>query len=386
MAQLGRPGLSAGQKAELWRRWKNGQSLSDIGRALGKHAGSVHGVVSSNGGIAPATRRRSRRALSLAEREEISRGMAVSASMRQIAVMIGRAPSTVSREIARNGGRNRYRASKADSQAWEQTRRPKQCRLGMNDNLQNVVATKLSLDWSPEQIAGWLKLGFPDDKSMRISHETIYRSLFIQARGVLKKELLSHLRSRRMMRRGKTSTTEGQPRGQIIDAISIRKRPAEVEDRALPGHWEGDLLSGSKNSHIATLVERHSRFVMLVQVDGKDTTSVVSALVRQVKQLPEGVMSSLTWDRGSELAQHNKFTVATDVDMYFCDPRSPWQRGTNENTNGLLRQYFPRGTNLCGYSQQNLDAIALKLNSRPRKILGFMTPGAKLAKSVATIS
>ena len=255
----------------------------------------------------------------------------------------------------------------------------------MNDNLQNVVAGKLSLDWSPEQIAGWLKLGFPDDKSMRVSHETIYRSLFIQARGVLKKELLSHLRSRRMMRRGKTSTTEGQPRGQIIDAISIRKRPAEVEDRAIPGHWEGDLLSGSKNSHIATLVERRSRFVMLVQVDGKDTASVVGALVRQVKQLPEGVMSSLTWDRGSELAQHKKFTIATDVEMYFCDPRSPWQRGTNENTNGLLRQYFPRGTNLCGYSQQDLDAIALKLNTRPRKILGFMTPDAKLAKSVAMI-
>jgi len=384
MARLGRPGLSAGQKAELWRRWKNGQSLSDIGRALGKHAGSVHGVVASNGGIAPLARCRSRLALNLAEREEISRGLAVSASMRQIAITIGRAPSTVSREIARNGGRNKYRAYEADSQAWEQARRPKQCRLGMNHNLQNVVATKLSLDWSPEQIAGWLKLGFPDDKSMRVSHETIYRSLFIQARGVLKKELISHLRSRRMMRRGKTSTTEGQPRGQIIGAISIRKRPAEVEDRAIPGHWEGDLLSGSKNSHIATLVERHSRFVMLVQVDGKDTTNVVGALVRQVKQLPAGVMSSLTWDRGSELAQHKKFTVTTDVDMYFCDPRSPWQRGTNENTNGLLRQYFPRGMNLSYYSQQDLDAIALKLNTRPRKILGFMTPGAKLAESVAT--
>ena len=254
------------------------------------------------------------------------------------------------------------------------------CTKACND----VVANKLSLDWSPEQIAGWLKLGFPDDKSMRVSHETIYRSLFIQARGVLKKELISHLRSRRMMRRGKTSTTEGQPRGQITDAVSIRERPAEVEDRSIPGHWEGDLISGSKNSHIATLVERHSRFVMLVQVDGKDTTNVVGALVRQVKQLPEGVMSSLTWDRGSELAQHKKFTVATDVDMYFCDPRSPWQRGTNENTNGLLRQYFPRGMNLSYYSQQDLDAIALKLNTRPRKILGFMTPGAKLAESVAT--
>lgn len=386
MAQMGRPGLSASQKTELWRRWKNGQSLSDIGRALGKHAGSIHGVVSSNGGIAPAARRRSRLALTFAEREEISRGIAASSSVRQIAIKIGRAPSTVSREIARHGGRDKYRASDADSQTWDQSRRPKQCRLGMNDSLQSLVATKLSLDWSPEQISGWLRLRFPDDKSMRVSHETIYRSLFIQARGVLKKELISHLRSKRMMRRGKASTTEGQPRGRIIDAISIRERPAEVEDRAVPGHWEGDLISGSKNSHIATLVERHSRFVMLVQIDGKDTASVVSALVRQVKQLPFGVMSSLTWDRGSELAQHKKFTVATDVDMYFCDPRSPWQRGSNENTNGLLRQYFPKGTDLSGYGQQDLDTIALRLNTRPRKTLGYMTPGVRLAKSVAMIS
>jgi IS30 family transposase len=220
---------------------------------------------------------------------------------------------------------------------------------------------------------------------MRVSHETIYKSLFVQARGVLTKELISRLRTRRLMRRGKSSTTRGQPRGQIIDAISIRQRPAEVEDRAIPGHWEGDLLAGGKNSHIATLVERQSRFVMLVQVPGKDTESVVSALVRQVKHLPAGLMSSLTWDRGTELADHKRFTVATDVTVYFCDPQSPWQRGSNENTNGLLRQYFPKGADLSGYSQQHLNAVAHQLNTRPRKTLGFITPAAKLAETVASI-
>src|SRR6187397_244176 len=384
MARLGRPGLSAGQKAELWRRWKNGQSLSDIGRALGKHAGSVHGVVASNGGIAPLARCRSRLALNLAEREEISRGLAVSASMRQIAISIGRAPSTVSREIARNGGRNKYRAYEADSQAWDQAKRPKQCRLGMNHNLQNVVAAKLSLDWSPEQIAGWLKLGFPDDKSMCVSHETIYRSLFIQARGVLKRELIGHLRSGRVMRRAKNASTAGQARGQIIDAISIRERPAEIEDRAIPGHWEGDLITGSNNTHIATLVERHSRFTMLVKVNGKDTASVVTALTKQVRKLPAELRRSLTWDRGMELAEHKRFTVATNVQVYFCDPQSPWQRGTNENTNGLLRQYFPKGTDLSAFSQTNLDAVADELNGRPRRRHNYLTPSEVLNQFVAT--
>ena len=246
-----------------------------------------------------------------------------------------------------------------------------------------VVAEKLDDHWSPQQVSGWLKVEYLNDRAMRVSHETIYKSLFIQARGVLKKELISRLRSKRMMRRGKTSTTQGQPRGQIVDAVSIRERPAEVEDRAIPGHWEGDLISGGKNTHIATLVERQSRFVLLVHVEGKDSDSVVSALVRQVKHLPAGLMSSLTWDRGTELANHKQFTVATDVTVYFCDPQSPWQRGSNENTNGLLRQYFPKGSDLSVYSQDDLDAVALQLNTRPRKTLGFMTPGAKLAQSVA---
>jgi len=384
MAQMGRPGLSRQQKVELWARWKAGQSLSDIGRSLGKHAGSIFGVLSAKGGIAPAARGRSRLSLSLHEREEISRGLVAGLSMRKIATQLGRAPSTISREIRRNEGRGKYRATNADERAWRSACRPKPCRLSVNRSLQMVVAQKLTDNWSPQQISGWLKIEYLDDAPMRVSHETIYKCLFVQARGVLRRELISHLRTRRLMRRGKSSTTRGQPRGRIIDAISIRERPAEVEDRAIPGHWEGDLLSGGKNSHIATLVERQSRFVMLVKVPGKDTNSVVDALVRQVKQLPAGLMSSLTWDRGTELADHKRFSVATDVSVYFCDPQSPWQRGSNENTNGLLRQYFPKGTELSGHSQKDLDAVARQLNTRPRKTLGFTTPAAMLARNVAS--
>jgi IS30 family transposase len=383
MAQMGRPGLSLQQKDELWKRWRAGQSLSDIGRALGKHAASIFGVLLSKGGIAPAARIRSRLSLSIQDREEISRGLVAGLSMRKIAELLGRSPSTISREVNRNHGRRRYRAADADERAWRQASRPKPCLLAANNSLQTVVAKKLDDHWSPQQVSGWLKVEYLDDRAMRVSHETIYKSLFVQARGVLKKELISRLRSKRMMRRGKTSTTQGQPRGQIVDAVSIRERPAEVEDRAIPGHWEGDLLAGGKNTHIATLVERRSRFVLLVQIDGKDSENVVSALVRQVRRLPDGLMSSLTWDRGTELAHHKRFTVATDVNVYFCDPRSPWQRGSNENTNGLLRQYFPKGADLSIYSQSDLDTVALKLNMRPRKTLGFMTPGARLAQSVA---
>ena len=384
MAHMGRPGLSAAQKADLWQRWTQGQSLSEIGRALGKHAGSIHGVVSSNGGFIPAVRRRSRRALTLAEREEISRGMATALSIRQIAAKLGRAPSTVSREITRHGGAHTYRASEADAQAWAHARRPKPCRLATHPTLQHIVATKLMCEWSPEQIAGWLKLAFPGQGTMQISHETIYRSLFIQARGVLKKELMGALRSRRMMRRAKRASKAGQPRGQIIDGLSIRDRPADVEDRAIPGHWEGDLIAGSQHTHIATLVERQSRFTMLVKVPGKDTASVVTALSQRVRTLPAVLRRSLTWDRGMELAQHKRFTVATDVQVYFCDPQSPWQRGTNDNTNRLLRQYFPKGTDLSGYSQADLNTIALRLNQRPRKTLGFQTPAAILEAAIAT--
>jgi len=319
----------------------------------------------------------------MAEREEISRGLAADRAMRQIAATIGRSPSTVSREIARHGGWNGYRAADADMAAWGRARRPKRCRLAQNVRLQRIVAEKLRLDWSPEQIAGWLRRTFSNDETMRVSHETIYRSLFIQARGVLKRELIKHLRSHRVMRHAKNATTKGQPRGRIIDGVSIHDRPASVEDRAIPGHWEGDLIAGSKNTHIATLVERQSRFTMLIKVDGKDSETVVSALSKQVKKLPSELRRSLTWDRGTELAQHKRFTIATNLRVYFCDPQSPWQRGTNENTNRLLRQYFPKGTDLSVHSQADLNAVALRLNQRPRKTLKFCTPADKLHSNVA---
>jgi IS30 family transposase len=254
----------------------------------------------------------------------------------------------------------------------------------MNRKLRNIVASKLILDWSPEQISGWLKTRYPDHPSMRVSHETIYRSLFIQARGVLKKELMDYLRSKRRMRRSRHASVHGHSQGRIVDAISIRERPAEVEDRAVPGHWEGDLLAGAKNSYIATLVERHSRFAMLIKVRSKETEAVVAALSQQVRKLPATLKRSLTWDRGLEMARHKDFTVATNVRVYFCDPQSPWQRGTNENTNLLLRQYFPRGTDLSVHSQVHLNQIALRLNQRPRKTLGFETPASKLQASVAS--
>jgi IS30 family transposase len=383
VANLGRPGLSAVCKQELWDRWKAGESISDIARALEKPPGSIHGVLKATGGIAPPQRCRPGWALTLAEREEISRGLAAGESMRAIAARLGRPASTVSREVDRNGGRRNYRAANADERAWDRARRPKKCLLAQNDSLRDMVAKKLKEDWSPQQISGWLKRHYPDDEAMRVSHETIYRTLFVQAKGALKKELLAHLRSGRMMRRSRYASTSGQQRGQIKDAISIRKRPPEAEDRAVPGHWEGDLIAGARNTHVATLVERSSRFVMVVRQRGKDTESVVEALSNQIRRLPEAMMETLTWDRGTEMADHKKFTIATDVKVYFCDPKSPWQRGTNENTNRLLRQYLPKGSDLSTHSQKDLDAIALKLNTRPRKTLAYRTPADTLASTVA---
>jgi IS30 family transposase len=384
MAQQGRPGLSPDQKRELWRRWKAGESLSEIGRALGRQAGSIHGVVAANGGYVPAIRRRSSRVLSFAEREEISRGLAGGLSLRTISRRMRRSPSTISREIGRHGGRARYRAIRADERAWQRARRPKPCKLARSPLLRELVAAKLALEWSPEQISGWLAQTYPGAQALQVSTETIYRSLFIQARGVLRKELTAHLRTRRTMRRSKHATMKGKGRGGIVDAVSIRERPAEVDDRAVPGHWEGDLLAGSTNTHLATLVERQTRYVLLVKVTGKDTATVVDAITAQIQTLPRQLRASLTWDRGMELAEHRRFTIATDVAVYFCDPRSPWQRGSNENTNGLLRQYFPKQTDLSAYSQVDLDAVAARLNSRPRKTLGYRTPAAMLAEAVAS--
>lgn len=366
------------QRAELWERWKSGQCVADIARSLGRRNKSgVYRILAVNGGIAPAPRQRAPVTLRLEEREEISRGVAAGRSIRRIAQDIGRAPSTISREIRRNGGCSAYRASEADTRAWERALRPKPCRLARHAGLRWRVAQKLALQWSPEQIAGWLKRQFPADQSMQVSHETIYRSLFVQTRGVLKKELMAHLRTARQMRQAKGGTTK-RGLGQIVDTVSIRERPAEAEDRAVPGHWEGDLLTGATNTYIATLVERHTRFTMLLKIPSKDTATVVTALGKHVRKLPRELRRSLTWDRGKEMADHKSFTMATNVQVYFCDPRSPWQRGSNENTNGLLRQYFPRGTNLSQFSQAYLNKIALRLNQRPRKTLGFETPADKL--------
>jgi len=378
MAQLGRPGMSAGEKADLWRRWKAGESLSDIARALKKNGGSVFGVLRLRGGIAPAGHERSQLALTLDEREEISRGIAAGLSMRSIAEGIGRYPSTVSREIHRNGGRRRYRAADADEKAWERAKRPKKCLLATNGRLRSIVASKLKLQWSPQQIAGWLKAEFPDDPNLHVSHETIYRTLFVQARGALKKELQYNLRSGRVMRHARTSTRKGQTRYQIVDAVSISERPPAIEDRAVPGHWEGDLLCGARNSHIATLVERKSRFTLLVRVTRRDAKTVARALAKQVRKLPSSLRRSLTLDRGPEFAAHKAFSIASDMKVYFCDPKSPWQRGTNENTNRLLRQYFPDGVDLSAFSQADLNRIALRLNQRPRKTLQYQTPASKL--------
>ena len=384
MTQARRGKLSAMQKTELWSRWKAGHSLHEIGRALGKDHVVIHFLLARRGGIAPTARRRSGRTLTLAEREDISRGIASGWSIRAIAKGLQRAVSTVSREVARHGGRPQYRANEADYRAWASALRPKLCLLALHTKLREMVASKLVLDWSPEQISGWLKMQHPEDNSMRVSHETIYRSLFIQARGVLKKELIQHLRTTRRIRRSRHSRDRGHHCGQIVDALSIRERPAEVEDRAIPGHWEGDLLGGTNNRHLAPLVERHSRFVALIKVPSKDTAVVVAALSRHVRKLPASLRRSLTWDRGLEMAQHKSFTVATNVQVYFCDPQSPWQRGSNENTNGLLRQYFPNRTDLSGYSQAELDKVALRLNQRPRKTLGFETPESRLKASVAS--
>jgi IS30 family transposase len=377
-------GFTAAEKTELWDRWKRGESLKAIGRAFGKQSSSIYFLVAPHGGIRPAERRRSRLALTLAEREVISRGVTAHRSARSIAKLLGRSPSTVSREMSRNGGYDRYRATLADENAWARSRRPKCCKLATNPRLRQAVAGKLRLDWSPEQIAGWLKRTHPEDECNQVSHETIYRSLFIQARGALKKELMTHLRRTRGMRRSRHHTQKTSIHGRITDAVSISERPAAAEDRALPGHWEGDLLFGSKNSQIATLVERQSRYVMLAKVDRKDTETVVNALIKHAQKLPHELYQSLTWDRGKEMADHQRFTLATDIKVYFCDPQSPWQRGSNENTNGLLRQYLPKGIDLSAYSQSKLNAIARRLNERPRKTLSYETPAERFHQSVAS--
>jgi len=384
MKQRPRIYYTESQRALMWERWKQGATLHQIARLFDRAHTSVRGVLAATGGIRPPARRRSRLALTLAEREEISRAVVAGQSTRAIAAKLMRAPSTVSREIRRNGDRACYRATLADQAAWDRSHRPKRCKLVESLALAQVVTAKLQMQWSPEQIAGWLKHTYPCDESHHVSHETIYRSLFIQARGALKKELLVHLRRTRGMRRSRHHTQKTDDHGRIVDAISISERPAVVEDRAVPGHWEGDLLFGDRNSQIATLVERQTRYVMLVKVATKDTETVVNALIKNARKLPQELYRSLTWDRGKEMADHKRFTLATDIKVYFCDPQNPWQRGTNENTNGLLRQYLPKGIDISSYSQAKLNAVARKLNERPRKTLAFQTPAEMFSQSVAS--
>lgn len=379
MARLGRPGMSDDQRMALWRMWASGKSLSEISRAVGHPPGSIFTIIKQTGGYVPKPRRRRAEHLTLAEREEISRGLARGESLRSIASGLGRSPSTISREIGRNKGPLKYRAVDADDRAWRRARRPKQCLLATNVVLRDYVAGRLGEDWSPEQIAGVLRREHPLGADTRVSHETIYKSLFVQSRGVLAKELQKHLRSRRPTRRNVHNVITGQWRSQIRDAVSIRQRPAEVEDRIVAGHWEGDLLLGRHWTQVATVVERSTRFTVLVQLDGRDMHTVTAGLSRTMTRLPEHLRRTLTWDRGMELAGHKTVTANTGLEVYFADPHSPWQRGTNENTNRLLRQYLPKGASMAGLTQSDLDAIAAKLNNRPRKTLGYDTPADRIA-------
>jgi IS30 family transposase len=377
-----RSGLTDEDKATIWQMVRAGSNWVQISRHLDRHVSLVHNYARWHGGVPPRPRCRGDQQLTLFEREEISRGLAAGCSLRRIAAELGRSPSTVSREVARNDGRERYRAAAADQAATERARRPKICKLAATPRLRAIVEDKLRDDWSPEQIARWLRRTFADDPELQVSHETIYLSLFVQARGLLRKELTAHLRTKRTVRRGKTITDRGRGKGQIVGAIHISERPAEVEDRAVPGHWEGDMLLGSGFTQIATLVERHSRFVMLIALPSRSTDDVVPAVAAHIQTLPAQLRKSLTWDRGTEMAKHAQFTVDTGVQVYFCDPRSPWQRGSNENTNGLLRQYFPKRTSLAGISQSDLDLVAAKLNRRPRKTLDWLSPAEKIAEAL----
>ncbi len=383
MTQRKRIYYSDKQKTEMWDRWQRGESMHQIAAQFDRYHSSVQQILSANGGIREKPRTRAATALTIEEREAISRGLVAHKSMRSIAAELGRSPSTISREISRNGGCKSYRANKAEAAAWERARRPKDCKLKYRAKLCRIIAKKLTEHWSPEQISGWLKLRYPNDESYHVSHETIYKSLFVQTRGVLKRELLAYLRTQRKFRRPKSVTLKGKNLGTIPNAIPISERPPSVEDRAIPGHWEGDLIEGSRNTFVVTLVERQSRYLMLAKIDDKRSATVINALIKQANQLPRELYKSLTWDRGTEMKSHADFTIATDIKVFFCDPQSPWQRGSNENTNRLLRDYLPKGVDLSVYSQAKLNSIAKQLNERPRKTLGYRTPADKFGECVA---
>jgi IS30 family transposase len=377
-----RSGLRPEEQAEVWRRYRTGESMRSISRTLDRSLKAVRRLISARGGRPPRPRPPSARRLSLAEREEILRGVAAGDSCRRIAGRLGRAPSTISREIGRNGGRRHYRASRAEAAAHRRGRRPKTPKLAQRCGLRRLVEDQLALRWSPQQIARWLPGTYPNDPEWRVSHETIYLSLFVQPRGTLRKQLTRYLRTQRKVGRPRAPDAPGQ--GQLRDAVYISERPAEVADRAVPGHWEGDLLLGRGNSGIATLVERTTRFVILIRLPhGRSSEAVLDALAARIRTLPHQLLRSLTWDQGKEMARHAQFTIDTGVQIYICDPRSPWQRGTNENTNGLLRDYFPKGTDFKPITQARLDAVAAELNERPRQTLGWVPPSEKFAEAVA---
>ena len=380
---MARSALTAQEKTEVWRQYRAGASVRSISRHLGRPIDSLRHLIALTGGRFPLVPRRSALRLSVAEREEISRGLVAGESCRLIGRRLGRSASTVSREITINGGRLSYRACMADQAAQGRACRPKPAKLSTSPRLRAIVEAKLALRWSPQQIAGWLELMYPDDRELRVSHETIYLSLFVQPRGALRKELTRYLRTRRMVRRSRAARpANGQ--GQLREAINISARPAEVADRAVPGHWEGDLVLGRGNSAIETLVERSSRFTILVALpNGRSSEPVLAALAARIATLPEQLVRSLTWDQGKEMARHAQFTIDTGLQIYVCDPHSPWQRGTNENTNGLLRQYFPKGTDLAAVTQDELDTVAAELNGRPRQTLGWLSPSEKFAEAIA---
>jgi IS30 family transposase len=369
------------EKAEIWDRIAAGESVRSVATAYGHFPSAVASMQLRTGGARPRSRHLRANALSLGEREEISRGLAARESCRAIAGRLHRAPSTITREVERSGGVARYRAYDAERRAWRRARRPKPAKLAQHRRLRQAVEAKLALKWSPQQIANWLRGAYPGDPEMHVSHETIYMSLFVQGRGALRHELHRALRTGRALRRPKRAVRNGM--GMIPKMVLISERPAEVEDRAVPGHWEGDLIYGSRKTCIGTLVERSTRYVILLKLRKNTAEEVRLAMSARIVALPAALRRSVTWDQGKEMSQHLLFTVDTGVQVYFCDPKSPWQRGTNENTNGLLRQYFPRLTDLSRFSQRHLDGVAREFNQRPRQTLGWMTPSTRLAEVVA---
>ena len=372
------------EKELIWDRHEAGVPVKRIARDMGRLNCSLRKLISTSGGIRPRPRIRCELHLSFDEREEISRGLAAGLSFRAIALKMDRAASTISREVNVNGGRGGYRALKADDASYRRARRPKVAKLAQNRRLRAKVEAKLKAKWSPEEISGWLARTYPNDPEMYVSHETIYQSIFVQGRGALRHELHVSLRSGRAMRRNKKWVKSGHGMGKIRDMVMITERPAEAEDRAVPGHWEGDLIMGKGFTSVGTLVERKTRYLMLIRLPkGHGAEAFRDALTKRIVTLPAQLRRSITYDQGPEMSEHVRFSVDTGVDVYFCDPKSPWQRGTNENTNGLLRQYLPKRTDLSIYNHRQLDAIAKSLNTRPRKTLGFMTPCEAFAEAVA---